>query len=82
MVLVVRPLSDPTLCFETCVITRTDNGTRLVNEYVRMFLRKICAPTPATKADKIVAVRPSVGLENANPSVAPLKHSISGTDKA
>lgn len=37
---VVKPLSDASLCFETCVIMRADNDSRLVNEYVRMFLRK------------------------------------------
>jgi DNA-binding transcriptional LysR family regulator len=37
---VVKPLSDASLCFETCVIMRADNISRLVNEYVRMFLRK------------------------------------------
>lgn len=41
---VVKPLSDASLCFETCVIMRTDNGSRLVNEYVRMFLRKYAPP--------------------------------------
>jgi DNA-binding transcriptional LysR family regulator len=37
---VVKPLSDTSLCFETCVIMRADNDSRLVNEYVRSFLRK------------------------------------------
>ena len=37
---VVKPLSDASLCFETCVIMRADNDSRLVNEFVRMFLRK------------------------------------------
>lgn len=41
---VLRPLFDASLCFETCVIMRTDNGSRLVNEYVRMFLRKYAPP--------------------------------------
>jgi DNA-binding transcriptional LysR family regulator len=36
---VVKPLSDTSLCFETCVIMRADNDSRLINEYVRMFLR-------------------------------------------
>lgn len=36
---VVKPLSDTSLCFKTCVIMRADNDSRLVNEYVRMFLR-------------------------------------------
>jgi hypothetical protein len=37
---VVKPLSDASLCFKTCVILRADNTSRLVEEYVRMFLRK------------------------------------------
>ena len=37
---VVKPLSDTSLCFKTCVILRADNTSRLVKEYVRMFLRK------------------------------------------
>ena len=37
---IVKPLSDTSLCFETCVIMRADNDSRLVNEYVRVFLRK------------------------------------------
>jgi LysR family transcriptional regulator, benzoate and cis,cis-muconate-responsive activator of ben and cat genes len=37
---VVKPLSDASLCFATCVIMRADNTSRLVNEYVRVFLRK------------------------------------------
>jgi len=37
---VVKPLSDASLCFKTCVILRADNTSRLIEEYVRMFLRK------------------------------------------
>jgi DNA-binding transcriptional LysR family regulator len=37
---VVKPLSDTSLCFKTCVILRANNTSRLVEEYVRMFLRK------------------------------------------
>jgi DNA-binding transcriptional LysR family regulator len=37
---VVRPLSDASLCFETCVIRRTDDDSRLANEFVRCFLRR------------------------------------------
>jgi len=76
---VVKSLSDPSLCFTTCVILRADNTSRLVEEYVPP---PIFIPAPATKAGEIVAVRPSLGVENAEPSVAALKHSIAGTDKA
>ncbi len=37
---VVKPLSDPSLCFNTCVILRADNTSRLIEEYVRVFLRR------------------------------------------
>jgi len=37
---VVKPLSDTSLCFQTCVIMRTDDNSRLANEFVRSFLRK------------------------------------------
>ncbi len=37
---VVKPLSDASLCFETCVIMRTDDDSRLANEFARSFLRK------------------------------------------
>jgi len=37
---VVKPLSDTSLCFKTCVILRADNSSRLLDEYVRMFLRR------------------------------------------
>jgi DNA-binding transcriptional LysR family regulator len=41
--IVVKPISDISLCFETCVIMRTDNDSRLANEFTRSFLRR-CAP--------------------------------------
>jgi DNA-binding transcriptional LysR family regulator len=37
---VVKPLSDASLCFQTCVIMRTDNDSRLANEFARSFLRR------------------------------------------
>jgi DNA-binding transcriptional LysR family regulator len=37
---VVKPLSDPSLCFQTCVIMRTDDDSRLANEFARSFLRR------------------------------------------
>jgi len=37
---VVKPLSDTSLCFPTCVIMRTDDDSRLANEFARSFLRK------------------------------------------
>jgi DNA-binding transcriptional LysR family regulator len=40
---VIRPLSDPSLFFETCLIMRADEDSRLANDFGRSFLRK-CAP--------------------------------------
>ncbi len=37
---VVKPLSDTSLCFQTFVIMRTDDDSRLTNEFARSFLRK------------------------------------------
>jgi DNA-binding transcriptional LysR family regulator len=37
---VVKPISDASLCFKTCVIMRTDDDSRLANEFARSFLRK------------------------------------------
>jgi DNA-binding transcriptional LysR family regulator len=37
---VVKPLSDASLQLETCVVMRADDNSRLVNEYVRAFLRR------------------------------------------
>jgi DNA-binding transcriptional LysR family regulator len=42
---VVKPLSDTSLRFETSVIMRASDDSRLVNEFVRSFLRK-CTPQP------------------------------------
>ena len=37
---VVKPISDTSLCFETCVIMRADDNSRLANEFARSFLRR------------------------------------------
>jgi hypothetical protein len=37
---VLRPLSDTSLCFEACVIMRTDDDSRLANEFAWCFLRR------------------------------------------
>lgn len=37
---VVKPFSDKALWFETCLIMRTDDDSRVVNEFARSFLRK------------------------------------------
>jgi DNA-binding transcriptional LysR family regulator len=37
---VVKPLSDASLCLNTCVIMRSDDDSRLANEFARSFLRR------------------------------------------
>jgi DNA-binding transcriptional LysR family regulator len=37
---VVKPLSDKSLCFQTCVIMRANDDSQLANEFARSFLRK------------------------------------------
>ena len=37
---IVKPLSDASLCLKTCVIMRSDNDSRLANEFARTFLRR------------------------------------------
>jgi hypothetical protein len=37
---VVKPLSDASLCFQTCVIMRSEDDSRLTNEFVRSLLRR------------------------------------------
>jgi DNA-binding transcriptional LysR family regulator len=43
---VVKPLSDRALFFETSLITRTNDSSRLTNEFARSFLRKFTARPP------------------------------------
>jgi DNA-binding transcriptional LysR family regulator len=40
---VVKPISDASLCFPTCLIMRTDDDSRLANEFARSFLRSYAA---------------------------------------
>src|SRR6202046_4644592 len=64
---IVKPLSDTSLCFETCVIMRADNDSRLVNEYVRMFLRKYALqrlppkPTGLSMSPRVVSMKKGIG---------------------
>ena len=37
---VIKPLSDTSLCFEACLVMRADDDSRLVNEFARSFLRR------------------------------------------
>jgi DNA-binding transcriptional LysR family regulator len=68
---VVKPLSDTSLCFETCVIMRADNDSRLVNEYVRMFLRKYAPQRLPPKQVKLSPSARVLGWKRANPPSRP-----------
>jgi DNA-binding transcriptional LysR family regulator len=37
---VIRPFADASLCFESCLVMRIDDDSRLANEFARSFLRK------------------------------------------
>jgi DNA-binding transcriptional LysR family regulator len=37
---VMRPFTDASLCFESCLVMRIDDDSRLANEFARSFLRK------------------------------------------
>lgn len=37
---VVKPLSDPSLCFDTCLVMRSDDDSKLTNRFARSFLRR------------------------------------------
>jgi hypothetical protein len=65
---VVKPLSDASLCFDTCVIMRADESCRLVNEYVRIFLRQAAPPRrPPKPTDSSMSAR-VVSLKAALPA--------------
>jgi len=68
---VVKPLSDTSLCFKTCVIMRADNDSRLVNEYVRMFLRKYAPQRIPPKQAKLSPSARIFGWKRANPPSRP-----------
>jgi DNA-binding transcriptional LysR family regulator len=49
---VVKPLSDTALSIETCLVLRSDDKSRIVNELARVFLRKYCPkPLPPLQMD-------------------------------
>jgi hypothetical protein len=47
---VVRPLSDVSLCFEPSVIMRIDDTSQLANAFAPVLPPQICLPAPSTKA--------------------------------
>jgi DNA-binding transcriptional LysR family regulator len=59
----MRPLSDASLCFQTCVIMRKDDDSRLANEFARSFLRKYAyqrrppTPTELSASARVVSMK-------------------------
>ena len=41
---VLKPFSDKSLWFDTCVVMRKDDDSRLTNQFVRSFLRRFKLP--------------------------------------
>ena len=52
---VVRPLANRSLCFETSIVMRKDNTSRLANAYIMAFLRKYQRGRPEQMKLPIVA---------------------------
>src|ERR1700722_14229348 len=67
---VVKPLSDTSLYFETCVIMRADNDSRLLNEYVRIFLRKYA---PQRLPPKRIELSPSARVVRMKRAIGPAR---------
>jgi len=65
---VVKPLSDTSLCFQTCVIMRKDDDSRLANEFARSFLRRY---TPQRLPPKPVALSPSARVVSMKKATGP-----------
>lgn len=64
---VVKPLSDASLCFQTCVIMRTDDNSRLANEFARSFLRRYAPQRLPLKPVELSLSARVVSIEKATP---------------
>lgn len=65
---VVRPLSEVSLCFQTCVIMRKDDDSRLTNEFVRSFLRKYANQRRPPKPIELPPSARVVSMKKSNPA--------------
>jgi len=68
---IVKPLSDTSLCFHTCVILRADNTSRLIEEYVRMFLRRYSSQRLPPKQVELSASAQVLGWKTPIPPSRP-----------
>jgi DNA-binding transcriptional LysR family regulator len=67
---VVKPLSDTSLCFQTCVIMRTDDDSRLANEFARSFLRRYA---PQRLPPKRIELSMSARVVSMKKAIGPLR---------
>jgi LysR family transcriptional regulator, benzoate and cis,cis-muconate-responsive activator of ben and cat genes len=68
---IVKPLSDTSLCFHTCVILRADNTSRLIEEYVRMFLRRYSSQRLPPKQVELSSSAQVLGWKTPIPPLRP-----------
>ncbi len=64
--IVVKPLSDESLCFNTCVIMRKEDDSRLANEFVRSFLRRYAYQRRPPKPTEFSLPARVVSMKKAN----------------
>ena len=64
---VVRPLSDASLCFQTCAIMRKADDSRLTNEFVRSFLRRYADQRRPPKPTELPLSARVVSIKKASP---------------
>jgi hypothetical protein len=64
---VLKPLSDASLCFQTCMIMRTDDDSRLANEFAWSFLRRYAdqrrppKPSELSQSARVVSMTKAIG---------------------
>lgn len=62
---VVRPIADKELQTQVCLASRADNGSKLVSEFARAFMRRVSQvrkpPQSVVLPDSAQPVRPAVG---------------------
>ena len=64
---VIKPLSDESLSFKTCVIIRKDDDSRLANEFSRSFLRRYAYQRRPPKPIDLSPPSRVVSIKKANP---------------
>lgn len=53
----VRPLNEPTLTLRTCLVSRADNESKLVSEFVRAYMRKLLPPRKDVQSAHAVEIK-------------------------